>query len=125
MSSIEANPPAAGTGDAQVLAPPGSKLVVVMFPDEAKVDQAIDAIITRLTAGEDIRVYGLAVVARGLDDKIAVQDITAGKARHCKCRRFSQRIDWSGWRPAWYSNRDRRRRITRVVDCARKRASFH
>jgi uncharacterized membrane protein len=48
-----------------------------MFPDEAKVDQAIGAIITRLTAGEDIRVYGLAVVARGLHDKIAVQDITA------------------------------------------------
>jgi len=75
MNNVEPDP-AAETGDAQRAAPPGSKLVVVTFPDEAKMDQAIGALFTQLTAGERVKVYHLAVVAKGLDGKISLRDIS-------------------------------------------------
>jgi outer membrane lipoprotein SlyB len=76
MSSACPNSPTAGADDAQSAAPPQSKLVVVTFPDEAKLDQAIGAILTALTERRDITVYRLATVTRGLDGKISVQDLS-------------------------------------------------
>ncbi len=75
MSSRDANQPTAGVDDAQMAAPPQSTLFLVTFPDEANVDQAIGAIVTRLAA-EHLRVYRLAVVARDPDGKVSLRDIT-------------------------------------------------
>ena len=75
MSSVDSKPPAAGPGDAQSAAPPDSKLVVVMFPDQTKVDQAICAI-QKLAMAGGITLYRSAIVARGSDGKVLVQDIT-------------------------------------------------
>ena len=76
MSSERLNQPIEEAGDAQSAAPPGSELVVVIFPDEAKVDQAIGAIVTKLTAEGDATVRRLAVIARGADGKLSVKDLS-------------------------------------------------
>jgi uncharacterized membrane protein len=65
-----------GADDAQRTAPPQSKLFFVTFPNEADVDQAVGAIVTKLTSAEPPRVYRLALVARGDDGKLSVRDIT-------------------------------------------------
>jgi uncharacterized membrane protein len=74
--SNKANPQVARSGDTDSAAPPQSKLLVFVFPDDAKIDQAIGAVITKLTAKEYLSVYRLAVVSRDLDGKISVKDIT-------------------------------------------------
>jgi uncharacterized membrane protein len=76
MSSADADPQAERPDDTISAAPPQAKLMVFVFPEDAKVDQAIGAIINRLTAKESMNVYRLAVVARDLDGKISVKDIT-------------------------------------------------
>ena len=76
MSSAEADPQALRPDDTISAAPPQAKLMVFVFPDDAKVDQAIGAIITKLTAKESMKLYRVAVVARDPDGKISVKDIT-------------------------------------------------
>jgi uncharacterized membrane protein len=75
MNSAEADPATEGS-DEQRAAPPGSKLVVVMFPNKAKVDRAIGAILTKLAAGDDVKVNRLAVVEKRPDGKISLRDIS-------------------------------------------------
>jgi uncharacterized membrane protein len=60
----------------QQAAPPQSKLVLVTFPDQGKVDQPIGAILTKLISDGRTKVYRLAVVTRGPEGKISVKDVT-------------------------------------------------
>ena len=60
---------------AEAAAPPQSQLLLVAFPDEAKLDQAIGAIAIRQPPVGQVTVYRLAVLAKGADGRITVQDV--------------------------------------------------
>jgi uncharacterized membrane protein len=52
-----------------------SKLVVVMFPDAAMIQEAIDAL-KKLRAERSIRLYASTVVARDASGKLSVKEVT-------------------------------------------------
>jgi uncharacterized membrane protein len=58
------------------ISPPHARVLIVTFPDEAKIEQAIGALITAMREKQDIKIYRLATFARGLDGEISVQDVT-------------------------------------------------
>jgi uncharacterized membrane protein len=76
ISSTGPNSSAVDGDEAQRAAPPQSRLVLVTFADEAKVDRAIGAVLTELGPGAKETLYRLAVVTRGADGKVSVRDVT-------------------------------------------------
>ena len=56
--------------------PPQSKLMLVTFSDQTNIDEAVDAIVTNLSSGNQSGVYRLAVLAKATDGQISVRDIT-------------------------------------------------
>jgi uncharacterized membrane protein len=74
--SIEPDSRVSPSTDMAAATPPQAKLLVFFFPDEAKVDQAVGALMTRLTPKDDMNLYRLAVVARNSDGKVCIKDLT-------------------------------------------------
>ena len=72
MTSIDPCPPAARDDAEQLAAPPQSRLVFVVFPNETNLNQAITVIATKFIDA----VYRSAVVSKGVDGRISVRDLT-------------------------------------------------
>jgi uncharacterized membrane protein len=76
MSDIEVNSPIASSGALDRATPPQTRLMIFIFPDEVKVDQAIDAVVTKLNAENHTFVYRLALAEKKTDGTVCVRDIT-------------------------------------------------
>ena len=76
MRDVEVNSPIASSGALYRATPPQTKLMIFIFPDELKVDQAIDAVVTKLNAENHTFVYRLALAEKKTDGTVCVRDIT-------------------------------------------------
>ncbi|HTW53983.1 MAG TPA: hypothetical protein VMU69_18140 [Bradyrhizobium sp.] len=76
MSAIEGSPYVTSPAAADRVTPPQTKLMIFVFPDEVKVDQALDAIVTKQRAENRIVVYRLALAEKMIEDKVSIRDIS-------------------------------------------------
>lgn len=60
---------------AQSAAPPHTTLIRVLFDDDTKINQAIDALETKQAAEKEATTYRLAVLAKGSDGRISECDV--------------------------------------------------
>ena len=75
MSDIEESLYVASPAAVDRVTPPQTKLMIFAFPDEVKVDQALDAVVTKLRAGHHTVVYRLALAEKITEDTVSIRDI--------------------------------------------------